>query len=138
MRYARRYQTIIFGIGIAVLVAVIGIRIFHLIRIPAAPCVVKEITGIYCPGCGGTRAVKAFFEFRILRSILLHPLVMYVIGLFLWFMASYVAAFLSKGKICCLALRPIHGYIAVFLLLGNWVLKNFLLLAFGIPVLELL
>ncbi|MBQ2106068.1 MAG: DUF2752 domain-containing protein, partial [Lachnospiraceae bacterium] len=26
------------------------------------PCVVQELTGLYCPGCGGTRALKALLK----------------------------------------------------------------------------
>ena len=32
------------------------------------PCVFHAVTGLYCPGCGGTRAAAVLFQGEILRS----------------------------------------------------------------------
>ena len=42
------------------------------------PCAFHRLTGFYCPGCGGTRAVKALFHGKIITSFLFHPFVPYV------------------------------------------------------------
>ncbi|MBP5384901.1 MAG: DUF2752 domain-containing protein [Lachnospiraceae bacterium] len=49
-------------------------------------CAFREATGLYCPGCGATRACFALAKGQIFRSFLLHPmpvvlLVFYVTGL---------------------------------------------------------
>lgn len=41
------------------------------------PCLFHTLTGAYCPGCGGTRAVKSLLKGKILLSALYHPLVPY-------------------------------------------------------------
>ena len=35
----------------------------------------QAVTGFYCPGCGGTRAVKYLLRAEVGRSIQYHPLV---------------------------------------------------------------
>ena len=41
------------------------------------PCAFHMLTGLYCPGCGGTRAVRALMHGRLLLSLRLHPFVCY-------------------------------------------------------------
>ncbi len=40
------------------------------------PCLFQMMTGLYCPGCGGTRAVKALLSGHPVLSFLYHPLVL--------------------------------------------------------------
>ena len=42
------------------------------------PCVFRMFTGLYCPGCGGTRAVKALLRGQIGMSLYYHPFVLYL------------------------------------------------------------
>lgn len=42
-------------------------------------CTFKNMLHLYCPGCGGTRAVDAILHLRILSSLFYHPLVIYVV-----------------------------------------------------------
>ena len=49
-------------------------------------CVLLERYQIYCPGCGGTRAIKALFRGHFIKSFWYHPFVIYAVliaGLFL-------------------------------------------------------
>ncbi len=34
------------------------------------PCMMQKLTGLYCPGCGGTRAVRALLAGHPLQSFL--------------------------------------------------------------------
>ena len=59
------------------------------------PCLFRRITGWYCPGCGGTRAVKYLLEGSIIKSLRCHPLIVYmavIMG------AEAVRYLLSAGK----------------------------------------
>lgn len=38
------------------------------------PCVFKTLFGLYCPGCGGTRALRALLSGHPIESLLLNPL----------------------------------------------------------------
>lgn len=37
------------------------------------PCILHDVFHIYCPGCGGTRAVMALLHLQIGRSLQLNP-----------------------------------------------------------------
>lgn len=52
------------------------------------PCLFHTVTGYYCPGCGGTRAVCALFQGHFLISFLEHPFVPYAAVLCAWFLLS--------------------------------------------------
>lgn len=45
------------------------------------PCMMQKLTGLYCPGCGGTRAVRALLAGHPLQSFLYHPFVLYAVVL---------------------------------------------------------
>ena len=36
-------------------------------------CVIKDTFGFYCPGCGGSRSLRAFVTFDFLESFILYP-----------------------------------------------------------------
>lgn len=36
-------------------------------------CAVKEAFGFYCPGCGGSRSLKAFLKLDFINSFILYP-----------------------------------------------------------------
>lgn len=40
-------------------------------------CVFQKALGLYCPGCGGTRAFRALFRGDILRALYYHPAAVY-------------------------------------------------------------
>lgn len=42
-------------------------------------CYIREHFHIYCPGCGGTRALIALLNFDLLKSLYYNPLVMMLI-----------------------------------------------------------
>ena len=43
------------------------------------PCLFHWITGLYCPGCGGTRAIGALLQGRLLKSFCYHTFVLYAV-----------------------------------------------------------
>ncbi len=63
------------------------------------PCLFHRVTGFYCPGCGGTRAVAAFFRGDWLSSFLYHPIVCYTAAVGGCFMISQTVEKLSNGKL---------------------------------------
>ena len=36
-------------------------------------CIAKNLFGIYCPGCGGSRSLDAFLSFDFINSFILYP-----------------------------------------------------------------
>lgn len=61
------------------------------------PCIFRRVTGMYCPGCGGTRAVVELLKGNILRSLWYHPVVVYTAGLYGWYLISNTIEWIS-GK----------------------------------------
>lgn len=98
------------------------------------PCLFHQVTGFYCPGCGGTRAVRYLLHGQLGESLFYNPVVLYgavVLG------AEAVTWILSK------ALKKPGLYLArynLFLLIGlavlgaNWIFKNYMLIAKGIAL----
>ena len=61
-----------FGAAAAILVYGILGRL-----LPEIPCPFDYMLGVYCPGCGGTRAVTALAHGHLLQAVWYHPLVPY-------------------------------------------------------------
>jgi hypothetical protein len=55
------------------------------------PCVFHHVTGLNCPGCGGTRAFFALVHGDLLRSIRYNPMtLLLLLGLGFWLLRSSV------------------------------------------------
>lgn len=100
-------------------------------------CTMYAVSGLYCPGCGGTRALFAFFRGQWLRAFVFHPIVPYAFILGGWFMLSQTIQRLSKDKFeIGLHFRPIYLWIALAIILVNWIVKVALILICGIHLLD--
>ncbi len=101
------------------------------LRLP--PCWFHLISGYYCPGCGGTRALRALLHGRLLLSAWYHPFVLYAVSIYFYFMATQTIEHLSHGKLP-IGMRY-HNYIvwtAVALILVNFIIKNLLHYFYGL------
>ncbi len=88
------------------------------------PCPFLQMTGLACPGCGGTRAVKALLAGEILESIHFHPLVIYMAGFLLCFLGSHTLKHLSGGRIKGMHFKKRYLVIAAIILVINFIIKN--------------
>lgn len=101
------------------------------------PCVMHSTTGLYCPGCGGTRAVSALLHGHPLRSFFYHPIVLYTAIFGGWFLLSQTVERLSRGKLRIgMHYRDIYLWIALAVVLVNWVVKNLILLIGGVALMD--
>lgn len=91
-------------------------------------CQFRHLTGLYCPGCGGTRAFIYLLHGDIPKSILYHPLVIYAVILILVFYVSQTLRFLTHGRVKGFHLKNIYLYIALFLIAVNFMIKNIILI----------
>lgn len=93
------------------------------------PCIFNRLTGLYCPGCGGTRAVLALLHGRLLQSIAYHPIVAYAAGVYFWYMLTHTIEILSKDRYAVgMKYRDIYLYIGLGIMLLHFILRNALLL----------
>ncbi len=91
-------------------------------------CAFKRATGLYCPGCGGTRALCFMLSGELLKSLYYHPSVLYFTVFYIVFMLK---AFINRH---CHAGTLSDRRAAVFILAGagltllQWIVKLILLL----------
>ncbi|MDD6428583.1 MAG: DUF2752 domain-containing protein [Lachnospiraceae bacterium] len=112
-------------------------------------CIFHEVTGLYCPGCGGTRALRFLLHGHPLLSLWYHPLVIYGVFLIIYYCIRAATALIAKENsssgsggavVRAIALldrkqklhrdAPLWG--ALVLLVINCILKNAILLIAGV------
>ncbi|MBO4686997.1 MAG: DUF2752 domain-containing protein [Clostridiales bacterium] len=64
------------------------------------PCGFSQTLHLYCPGCGGTRAVKYLLQFDPIRSFLANPIPLYTAILLLRIWVAFL-----HNVVCC---RELH------------------------------
>ena len=105
------------------------------------PCLFRIFTGLYCPGCGGTRAVKALLSGQILKSLYFHPFVLYMTAALclescIWIYRQFRPYSYGKVSRKEAFLRRYRwwaiGGLAVVLI--NWIVKNGILLIWEIEL----
>ena len=104
---------------------------FQLLRIyirQGFPCLFHLITGLYCPGCGGTRAAVYLLHGQIWKSIQYHPLVFYMAVMILIEFATYALSRVLHRPELHLKRYNLLVYIGIAVILVNWAVKNILLL----------
>lgn len=116
----------------ALVIHIFGRQILELVP----PCAFHKITGFYCPGCGGTRAVFSLARGEIVRSFIFHPIVIYTLIVGGWFLISQSIQRITRNKIrIAMHFRPIYIWLALIIVLGNFFIKNALLLFCNIALL---
>lgn len=102
------------------------------------PCILYTLTGVYCPGCGGTRAVQFLFQGHLLKALIYHPLVFYTAIVGGWFMLSQTIERLSMHKFP-IGMKYHDNYLwaAIIIVIANFILKNFFLFVLHIDLLAL-
>ncbi len=111
------------------------------------PCLFHLLTGLYCPGCGGTRAVWYLLHGQILKSIQYHPLVVYAVLVVAIEFGSRCFTKItgrSAGKTDRPAMHselPMRRYqievlIGAGIVLINWIFKNYMLVFRGVDLLS--
>lgn len=117
------------GVAFFVFLHIMDIDILNIYR-----CSFNRITGLYCPGCGGTRAVVYFFEGNIIKSFIYHPFVPYCMIFYIVFMLKGAWAYLFNDDKGYMKFRMCYVYLGITVLLVQFVIKNFLLIFCGISL----
>lgn len=98
------------------------------------PCVFHEVTGLYCPGCGGTRAVKALLGGSLARSFRYNPTVPLAALTFILFMVTQTLERCTGGRVKGIKYRNLYMWLLLAIMLVNCVVRNFLLIRYGITL----
>lgn len=117
---------------ISVIITVLVLIMFYIIYLligkpPIFNCWIYENFGIYCPGCGCTRALINLFQGNIIKSLYYNPTVLYaVIVLIIYLVGNTIAKVLKKDSKYILKYTPILIYVGIFILIGTCIVKNLL------------
>jgi len=90
-------------------------------------CRFKQVTGLYCPGCGGTRAVRALLSGHMIGSFIYHPFVPYCVIMWLVYEGSHLLEILHVPGVKGMKFREAYAYVGIGILLCNWIIKNIML-----------
>lgn len=141
MRKREKEEKALFQIGWSIVgVLLIIYTIYQIFPIPplvfGSSCVFHKLFGLYCPGCGGTRAVSLLLHGQILDSFICHPLVPYTVIVCGWFLISQTVERISKHRIKIgMRYRDIYLWIALAIVIVNFIAKNALLFIWHMDVL---
>lgn len=113
------------GLIYALIDLIFNVDLYALTPLAHMKCGFRQLTGFYCPGCGGTRAILALARGRIFSSFYYHPLPLYFIALY----GNFAVRHLFPKHLKPAKFRTVYVIILVVLLLGNWILRNVLLIA---------
>lgn len=117
---------------ISVIIIVLVLIMFYIIYVligkpPIFNCWIYENFGIYCPGCGCTRALINLVQGNIIKSLYYNPTVLYtVIVLIIYLVGNTIAKVLKKDSKYILKYTPILIYVGIFILIGTCIVKNLL------------
>ncbi len=139
MRFCLRSGSLerqLFYIGLAFLpVAVLLFWLHQYLVLPILPfrgCIFDKLFHLYCPGCGGTRALDALLKGEFLKSFQYHPLVLYSAIVYIIFMVSQLLEIISRGRIKGIRFHAWYLYVALIILVGNCLVRNYLRIRHGI------
>lgn len=90
------------------------------ISIPSCP--IYTHLGIFCPACGGTRALISILNFDIISSIYFNPIVIYTLVFSTLYLITESINIAFKKNINIHAKLILK--IGIFILFANWIIKN--------------
>lgn len=97
-------------------------------------CIFNVITGLYCPGCGGTRALSSLVHGHFILSLYYHPLVIYILIVLVVLVIRFVKLQIFEENKSKILLPNWVLYLMLAIVLGNFLIKNVLLLFFNIKM----
>lgn len=98
-------------------------------------CWAVRYLGMYCPACGGTRAVIALLHGHIVQSFLYHPIVVYFCAVYAVYVGTQTLARVFRFRRWHgMHWRNGYAYAGLGLLVLHTIVRNVLLLVFHIPI----
>ncbi|MGN0383872.1 MAG: DUF2752 domain-containing protein [Eubacterium sp.] len=102
------------------------------------PCAMRSLFNLDCPGCGGTRALISLMKGDIFKSLYYNAFVLYAVVFGGWFMLTNTFRIITKGKIRGMRFRDCYAWVAIVILFGQFIIKNFIHIFLGIDLLGII
>jgi len=119
---------IFLGLIVLMIVAVVGYGYISSKYNIGFPCAINSCFGIYCPGCGLTRAGIAMLHFDFAEafrynafSLILLPLVFIVLASFIWEYVFDKASFISRVPIVCWVV--LFTFVSIYGIMRNFIVE---------------
>ncbi|HEY5560911.1 MAG TPA: DUF2752 domain-containing protein [Clostridiaceae bacterium] len=87
-------------------------------------CIFRAFTGMYCPGCGATRATYALIHGNILLALKYNLFYMLCIPFILYLLISLLDIKINGKSIYKVNFYEREAYIVMGVILGFWILRN--------------
>ena len=98
-------------------------------------CIFKHNMKLYCPGCGGSRSLVYLLRLDIIRSFIYYPALPVCAMLILDADIRAVISFVKNSPKAIMGFRLNPIIVVPVLIMLNFIVKNILLVCFGIDVL---
>ena len=109
----------------AVLAAGIGYGLFCVKTGMGIPCVLHEVTGLECPGCGISRAILALARLDFAAAFGYNAVWPLIIGYLLWIGIGGSAAYIKRGELCYLPGKTWMHAVILSVVVVYGVVRNF-------------
>ena len=99
----------------------------------AVECYFKEKFGIYCPGCGGTRGLRAFLNFDLISSFRYYPPIVISAAVIISYDLRLILTLMRRSTLLTDNYRYYSFMLIPISIIVSFILKN-VLLFFGIDL----
>ena len=102
---------------------------------PQGSCALLRLGNLYCPGCGATRAVKAFLAGHWGQAFMCYPPLFFFLAVWVWYEVLFVRAY-AQGSLAPLRKERGMGMILLCAVVLLWFVLHNVLLLFGYDYLK--
>jgi hypothetical protein len=87
-------------------------------------CPFRQLTGLQCPGCGGTRSLHQLLHGNPIEAFALNPLLIIALPFLTFLLLSFTRSKLSDKRITDVVPGRRYGWIFLALVVGFWIFRN--------------
>jgi len=85
-------------------------------------CIFHELTGFYCPGCGGQRSLHSLLDGNFLKAIDYNLLFILLLPFILYFMFVFITG--KKYSASSFIYKPYFSLMIAIAVVAFWILRN--------------
>ncbi len=99
------------------------------------PCLIKKLTGFYCPACGISRMFLFLLKGNFYQAFRMNPLFLLLLPVFLYFLLDFVCKFMLDRHNYVIKKVPKKAwYILIIIIFAFGILRNIPIFDFLTPI----